>query len=410
MSLVKSAIASPVKGVRVPRKKGDGEGTLKKLKIGGREVWHFRCPPIHGPDGKARQPEKILGLAKDLGRVEARQRASEFIREVSGRVAPLPKSPTFEEVWQRYFTLHKPLWSKPQIGSVEPIMRRAVLPAIGDRDIASLTREPVQAALNHMAEMPLLIGKGDKQYTRIGYGLSALKTARTYMKAVFEFANEECLMSKNPAKKLVLPATRKPSERFLGMEQVRLLLSAATGREHLTLRLLVVGGLRPAELLALRTNDIRPGVLRIDEAVKERERQATGRRIGDTKTDESDGFVAISGHLEAELRAWAETRPSGALLFPSDAGTTWRIGNYLKRVLKPLAASVGIEGLTFQCLRRTCATHFGGAVKEAQSQMRHADPVTTLRHYKKSIGEEQRAAVEAMDAKFMTKPEGGRVN
>jgi hypothetical protein len=38
------------------------------------------------------------------------------------------------------------------------VMRRAVLPQIGDRDIAALTHEPVQVALIHMADMPLLIG------------------------------------------------------------------------------------------------------------------------------------------------------------------------------------------------------------------------------------------------------------
>jgi integrase len=141
------------------------------------------------------------------------------------------------------------------------------------------------------------------------------------------------------------------------------------------------------------------------QAVKERERQATGRRVGSTKTDESDGIVSLSSDLETELRAWAETRPSGALLFPTERGTTWRIGNYLKRVLKPLAASAGIEDLTHQCLRRTCATHFGGTVKEAQSQMRHTDPAITLRHYKKTIPESQRAAVEALDAEFRHEPD-----
>ena len=104
--------------------------------------------------------------------------------------------------------------------------------------------------------------------------------------------------------------------------------------------------------------------------------------------------------LEAEIRAWAETRPSGALLFPTEKGTTWRIGNYLKRVLKPLAASVGINDLTHQCLRRTCATHFKGDVKDRQTQMRHADPSTTLKHYQKSLSDGHPAAVEAPDAEF----------
>jgi integrase len=44
-------------------------------------------------------------------------------------------------------------------------------------------------------------------------------------------------------------------------------------------------------------------------------------------------------------------------------------GNYLKRdVLRPAATKAGIEGLTFQALRRTFATHFHGigTVKDQQ--------------------------------------------
>jgi integrase len=190
------------------------------------------------------------------------------------------------------------------------------------------------------------------------------------------------------------------------MDEVRRLLSAATGREHLTLRLLLVAGLRPAELFALKTDDmLGGGALRIDEAVKNAERQASGRRLGSTKTAESNGLVSISIDLETELRVWAAMRPAGALLFPTERGTTWRLGNYLKRFLKPLAVSVGIEDLTFQCLRRTCATHFAGDVKTRQTHMRHADPATTLRHYQKAIPESQRIAVEELDAEFRVQPE-----
>jgi site-specific recombinase XerD len=136
-----------------------------------------------------------------------------------------------------------------------------------------------------MARMPLLIGsRAETQYTRIGYGQSALKTARTYIKAVFEFAIEEDLVRRNPARRLELPPTRKPCERFLSMDEVHSITGTATGREKLILRLFLVAGLRPAELFAPRTDDIGGGELRIDEAVKDREKQGSGRRLGDTKS------------------------------------------------------------------------------------------------------------------------------
>lgn len=391
-----------VKGTRM-RKRGDGEGSLKQKVMGGRKVWFARWVEWT-PEGIQKRPKKIVGDVRDFpSKREAREELNRIIREATGRLGQIPKSSTFTDIWKRYYALKRPHWSKAQSGPVEAVMRRAILPAIGDRDIADLTHEPIQAALNRMAEVPLMMGH-KKQYTRIGYGESALKKARTYTKAVFKFAIGENLIHRNPADNLSLPPVRKPCERFLSMEEVRRLLSAATGRERVTLRLLLVGGLRASELLALRTDDIGPCSLRIDEAVKDRERTASKRRLGGTKTEESDGSVAISPDLEAEVRAWAETRPAGSLLFPTETGTTWRIGNYLKRVLKPLASSVGIPDLTFQCLRRTCGTHFGGDggdLKDTQTQMRHADAAVTMKHYKKSISERQRSAAEAMDREFL---------
>jgi hypothetical protein len=46
------------------------------------------------------------------------------------------------------------------------------------------------------------------------------------------------------------------------------------------------------------------------------------------------------------------------LLFPNEVGKPFRLGNYLKRYLKPLARQAGIADMTYQALRRTCTTHF----------------------------------------------------
>lgn len=385
-----------VKGLRM-RKRGDGEGSLRK----DGDRWRGRWVEWNG-DEKHRPKTSFL-VADFPTKREAREELNRIIREKTGRVGPMPAAPTFEDIWLRYVALKKRHWSQAQIGSVEPVMRRGILTQIGSRDIAGLTFEPVQAALNHMADVPLLIGKGDTAYTRIGYGESALKTARTYMRAVFEFALDEGLIARNPANRLEIPPTRKPCERYLSKDEITILMAAATGRERLVLRLFIMAGLRPAELFALKTDDVFPGHIRIDEAIKEREKQASGRRLGSTKTETSAAIVPVAAETEAELRAWASTRPSGAILFATDTGTTWRLGNYLKRVLKPLAKTVGITDLTFQCLRRTCATHYSGDMKDRQTHMRHSDPATTLRHYQKSIPESQRAAIEDMDRRLFGK-------
>lgn len=70
-------------------------------------------------------------------------------------------------------------------------------------------------------------------------------------------------------------------------------------------------------------------------------------------------------------------------------------------MLKPLGASLDpkITGITHQAMRRTCATHFQkhGGVKDAQTQLRHARPETTLTFYQKEMPESVKAAVESMN-------------
>ena len=89
------------------------------------------------------------------------------------------------------------------------------------------------------------------------------------------------------------------------------------------------------------------------------------------------------------------------LLFPSETSTTLRIGNDLKRVLKPLAEKAGIKDITYQALRRTCATHVQrhGGSKDAQAQLIHSKLEMTG-HYVQQIPGHVRAAVEKMDTEI----------
>jgi len=185
---------------------------------------------------------------------------------------------------------------------------------------------------------------------------------------------------------------------------VQALLTAASPREHLVVRILAVCGLRPGEALALRMDDFEGNQLRIDEALKER--QLGEDRIGDTKTDESDSYVPVPPDLRREIAEWIAVHPQRdnlrAFLFLNRRGRAFSVGNYLKKQLKPLAKSVGIPDLTQQAFRRTSSTHIQkhGTVKDMQRHLRHSDPETTLKHYAKAIPESLRTAVAALDAQI----------
>jgi integrase len=86
------------------------------------------------------------------------------------------------------------------------------------------------------------------------------------------------------------------------------------------LHILAACGLRPAEILVLRIEDFLGNQLRIDEALKDREKGAAAR-IGETKTVASDSSVPVPPNLAREIAAWIAWHPERmnprAFLFPS---------------------------------------------------------------------------------------------
>lgn len=94
-------------------------------------------------------------------------------------------------------------------------------------------------------------------------------------------------------------------------------------------------------------------------------------------------------------------------MFPSKHGTSTRYDNYLKRVLKPAAEAVGLEGITHQMLRRsfsTMALDSGASPKDVQGQMRHTDARMSL-YYGKVIPASVRQEVNKLVDQMKTKIE-----
>jgi len=364
------------------------EGTLKKV---GKRVqqWLGYWYVYSKVDGREvrRKRKKILGAVAEIDRGRAKEILRQLIAETRGEVPPPPENPTLSELWKRY-TLHKSgAWSRATATTLQSLFKKSVLSALGNGQLADITVGPLQAILNRMAAE--------------GRSLSSLQKARTHMKAMLEFAVDERLIPSNPArgKKLTIPkkGVRRPSGRFLTMEECHALMRTAEGRERLILRIFLVSGLRSQELFLLRANDLESGQIRVDEAFKRAEHGED--RIGEPKTEGSADVVAIPADLESELRAWIQSHgQSGAdLLFPSAVGGPIDPSNYLDRTLRPLGIEAGVPDINFAMLRRTCATYFRANLKGAQRQLRHKTPHVTAKHYQQSITVEHRSAVAKLD-------------
>ncbi len=413
-------------GRRMPRRR-DERGWVKKVgKI--QRMWEgYFNVYVRMEDGteKRLRRSRILGPCAEMSKNEAMDELRKIILRERGLVsvvvkpitsAAIPVNPTLGGLWQRYRTLKESSWSSatrkavvsvfetapPKDGKRPKARRPSVLEMIGSRRVIELTPDPIQQMLNNMADA--------------GYSYSSVKKTRTYVAAALEYAVGERIIPVNPAARVELPGAklRKPTKRAYGFDEMRQLLSAARAvslREHLIVRIFYVCGLRPGELFALRVDDVEPALLRIDEALKETEKGAD--RIGETKTKSSNAYVSISEDLYKGITTWMSIRnmadpyhenrvlAPNDLLFPTETGTPYRIGNYLKRVLKPIAAKAGIRDMTYRALRRTFATQFQryGSPRDAQAQLRHSKLEMTG-WYMREIPESVRAAVEGMDAEI----------
>jgi integrase len=348
--------------------------------------WHTYIPdPARpGKDKRKHRGPYVLGLCSRMTKTEAQE---ELDRRIKADRKPKDQRPPGPETlgWaiDQHLHLSKLQWEEETLSTAKSVAKH--LTAIRDIPLAAVTREQIQEHLNALAEAEL--------------SKSTVKKAKAILSSVFALAAHDGKIDRNPMAMVKMPKVRKrKNSRSLSDEEFMRLLAETHGRDHLIIRICGVLGLRPGELFALREDDLEPGRLRVDEA----SRNGAWKK---PKTEASAAYVALPPSLEMELRHWMQTRPCdpAGLIFPSRRrGIPIRQNNYLKRVLKPLGERIGVDGVTFQALRRTTATHVQslGTVKDAQTILRHASPDMTIGVYMQALPESVKAAVEALDEKL----------
>lgn len=370
------------------------QGTVKlvgkRVKIW-RGRWHSYTADADGVEHRHNHTQ-TLGLKSEMTKDEAKRKLRDIIdRETSqvGKIRP-NQDVTFEWFWKNnYLQMKKGEWSEATRSAVESVINRHVLPVFGSAKLGDLAKLALQKHLYDVA------GKWSE---------SVAKKVRVYVKAALEEAVDQDYIGKNPARKLAIGKTRKPTKRNHTPDELCRLFGGLVGEDHLILRIFVMAALRPGEQFALKWSDFRHDTLNVERAVRRVKKGEN--RVGDPKTEGSVGKVYLPASLQTELAHWKEVvRPSddNEYIFRSRNGTPRDAHNYLRRHLKPLAASLGVPNLTFQSLRRTFATLMQGkgTPKDAQTQLRHKDILTTLNVYTQPIPESVKQSVEALDTELL---------
>jgi integrase len=382
-------------------------GSLKKMG-NGRYLARWRRY-VNTPNGDKAIPRKKI-ITKELAaryrigqdypgpltKSDVQRLLDTLIAEDTGRYVSPNSAVTFEQVARQYIAVKEPRWGAHAEATTKSIIAKHLIGNLGRRRVDELTAVEIQMLVNEMV-------KSNASH-------SLLQKVVTHLRAILDQAEELQIIERNPMRsrtvKIEYKSRKRKSARYLSLEQCRSLLSILFGRDHLIVRMFIQLGPRPEELFAFRRNDVVDDYIRIDEAF-------TKGQIKETKTVESAGNVYVPPNLMLELRTWMEAIGGNAddWLFPASRRrgsaqlSPINQNNYRNRILKPAAKRAGILDVDLLTLRRTCATHFGQKAnpRDTQAQLRHSDPLTTLKYYQQSIPESVKKAAVALESEILKK-------
>jgi integrase len=290
----------------------------------------------------------------------------------------------------------------------EIALKRHVLPALGDRKVATIRPADVQRIVN------------DWKAT-----MAPSTVARTYsvLRAVLNLAVDRELLLRSPARGTRLPSVATPRHRLPTPEEVVALAAAHPDQYEPMVWLGVVLGLRCGEVAGLRVGrvDVLRRTLTVAEGVS---RGRKGRSaVAAPKSEAGRRTLAVPAELAAMLGDHLAARgltgaDAEALVFVAPEGGPLRYSNWLRRVWQPACVGAGLgrmvevegrrtkryEGPGFHDLRRVNATALvaeGVDVKTAQARLGHSNPRLTLAIYAQSTEAADKAAADAMGARFL---------
>lgn len=299
---------------------------------------------------------------KHLVQVESQKMAGTYIDPRLGKK-------TLAEWWENYIAQQNHL--RPTTRSTyEGSMRIHVLPHLGNRRLAALTRLDIQGWVSK------LIAEG--------VGVASVNAAHRVLRRVLATAVESNVIGRNVAQGVKVPRSPREEMRFLNPNDIQRLASAVPGRYRGLILTLAYTGIRIGEASALRVDrlDLLRGRLQVVEAYAE----VKGRLIlGPTKTGATRVVTLPAFVRDALERHLTEYPPTGSpLVFTNDDGTAIRRCNFRSRVWMPALKAAGLARVRVHDLRHTSvalAIAAGAHPKEIQQRAGHSSIAITMDRY-----------------------------
>jgi integrase len=278
------------------------------------------------------------------------------------------------------------------------IIEKHLVPRFGDKPIAEVTRQEIQAFVAVL--------------NQAGYAPKSIDHIHDVLSAVLRTAVKWGHLHDNPAREVDLPTLKTVRPKWvLTIHQAAKLLQALPPLARTMAGLAMLSGLRRGELFALRWRDLdeQAGSLMVREAVYE-------GTFGTPKTEAGMRQIPLSAaalKLIGDWRSRAQGIEPDALVFSTWSGKPISPNNVLRRWVFPTCEKLGLKRATWLTLRRTYSSwaHEKGVPGKVVAQlMGHAKVDTTLNVYTQVLEGALRTAVDKVGSELFTivhNPENG---
>ncbi len=293
--------------------------------------------------------------------------------------------------------------------SYRSIIRKQLLPFFGERSVAVIRPDNVQAFLAKITQ-----GKSARGRT---LSPTTANHALVLLKEIFQQGKRWGFLRENPAGEVKQAREEHKEMEFYTPQDVRLLLEHADGLAHPLLLTAVLTGMRRNELLALRWGDIDwvAGQIRVRQQLFKMTRKEAGQqdrwRFSDLKSRYSRRTIDMAPELRDGLELYRLAAPLGPrdLVFCRPDGEPLDPEVMVDREFRATARRAGLREIRFHDLRHTYAAlqiAAGASPKYLQSQMGHSSIKITLDLYGHLMPDVEQEAARRLGAILF----GGKVS
>ena len=295
-----------------------------------------------------------------------------------------------EKVWMPFKVVGGGL--RPSTISMYNFMLKVILPHLGDKRIKEITPIDIMQYLQYLR---------DEYHAPDGRTLSekSVKHHFDVLRIIFNYAERQEVIEKNPIKKVDAPRITKRPVDALTQEQAKIFfnaLSKCTLEYRCMMLLMATTGIRRGECLGLQWQDFN-----FDENTLHIARNATytkmsGTVVAEPKTPCSVRTIPLMDGVKVYLLALKQEQirkhphqilKTAFVFHGKESPFLPRDPNTATRKITHFMRSIGLQGISPHDLRHTCATLLldnGADIKSVQEILGHADASTTLNFYVKA--------------------------